>query len=150
MSVLPPTPSRSHEEARRRHIGHDQIQADLLVFLQKRLVSGVRPTAEIKKFVDSEFPLRRNGRIVSFVDCAEILTVDRTTVVSLFEVKPKIDTVFGIKRQCLLMLDLAEKSIQADQYYCHVGVPFYDPLLLELRKAWPLTWAWGITFGSDE
>ncbi|NBV20343.1 MAG: hypothetical protein EBS11_27745 [Janthinobacterium sp.] len=92
----------------------------------------------------------RRGSVVSFVDAVELLTVDFVTTCNIFEIKPRIATVFGIVRQAKAMLTLAESCIPAALYYCHVIVPHDDPMLADLRKEWPHTWAWGARFEDGE
>jgi len=142
---FPPTPSRFHDDAWRRDRGHDSMQAEFLDFLRGRpLVIPVG--ALIHRDVEAEKPLYLRGQIVSYVDCCEILTINLTVFVSLFEIKPRIDTVFGIVRQLKSALDIAKRSIPGDLYFCHVVVPASDPKLDDLRAEWPRVWAWGATF----
>lgn len=148
--AFPSTPSRAHEDAWRRDAGHDAMQETFLAFLRSRPIAAIPEGAIVHRTVEAELPLHRNGRIVSFVDAAEILTINLTTIVSLFELKPRIDTVFGIVRQAKMMLELAQAEIQADQHYCHVVVPAGDPLIAALRQHWERVWAWGATFEPAE
>jgi hypothetical protein len=148
---LPPlTPSGAHDQAYKRDRGHDAMQAAFLDFLRSRPVAAVPKGAFVHREVEAERPLRRRGQVVAYVDAIEILTVNLTTVVSLFEIKPRIHTVFGIIRQAKSQLALAVSDIPADQHYCHIIVPASEPKLLELRAEWPLTWAWGVTFERVE
>lgn len=124
------------------------MQQELLAFLRARPLAAVPPGAALHRVVDGEMPLLRNGQIVGYADVAEIVTVNLTTTVNLFEVKPKIETVFGVLRQVKAVLALARQSIRADMHFCHTVVPFDDPLLAELRAEWPHTWAWGIEFAE--
>jgi hypothetical protein len=143
---FPPTPSRFHDDAWRRDRGHDAMQAAFLEFLRDRPTAAIPEGAIVYREVEAEKPLYLRGQIVSYVDCCEILTVNLTTFVSLFEIKPRIDTVFGIVRQLKSALDIAKRSIPGDLYFCHVVVPASDPKLADLRAEWPHVWAWGITF----
>ena len=140
------TPSGFHETARQRPHAHDAMQAEFLAFLRARRTTGLRPGAFVRRSVEGEMPLIRHGRVVSFADAAEILTVDFITVVSLFEIKPRIDTVFGVVRQAKAMLVLARSCIPAHQHYCHLVVPNDDPLLADLKAEWRHVWAWGAAF----
>lgn len=144
--AAPSTPSGFHQRARQRGVTHDKMQAELLAFLRARPLAGIPLGAIVHRQVEGELPLTRRGQVVSFADAAEILTVNLATVVSLFEIKPRIDTVFGIVRQCKAMLALARACITGDQHYCHAVVPHDDPLIADLRAEWPLVWAWGVTF----
>ena len=70
--------------------------------------------------------------------------------VSLFEIKPQIDTPFGIVRQVKSYLELAAREWpDADQITAHVVVPHADPQLPDLRAEWPQTWAWGVSFEPE-
>lgn len=147
-----PSPSRFHDQAYRRDAGHDAMQAAFLDFLRSRPVVIVPMGAFIHREVEAERALRKDGDIVSYVDAIEIVTVNFTTVANLFEMKPRIHTVFGILRQAKAILELAKQDIIADQHHCHVVVPAKDPLIGVLRQHWPLVWAWGATFeptGAD-
>ena len=143
----PKPPSRFHELARNRDAGHDAMQAEFLTFLRSRVVTFIPAGATISREVEAELPLRnRAGVIVSFADAAEILLVNFTRVVSLFEVKPRIETVFGIVRQVKAMEDLGRANYPDAQVWAHAVVPASDPLIGELRQEWPRVWSWGISF----
>lgn len=151
----PLPPSRFHDQAYRRDAGHDVMQAEFLDWLRGRPMV-MPPNAAVHRHVEGEYALRRRGQIVSYVDAIEIVTVNLSAVANLFEIKPRIETVFGIVRQAKALLDLAQGDIRADQHYCHVVVKAGDPLLPELRKHWRHVWAWGARFepiedeGADE
>jgi hypothetical protein len=136
------TPSQFHDQAYRRDAGHDRLQADFLTFLRSRPFAGIPEGAIVHRTVEAEFPLRRRGEIVAYVDAVEILTVNLSTTASLFEVKPRIHTVFGIVRQAKAYEALAQGCIPADMHFCHVIVPAADPLLAALKSEWPRVWAW--------
>lgn len=126
------------------------MQAEFLGFLRDRPTAMIPEGALVHRTVEAEMPLYRRGQIISYVDAAETLTINLTTTVSLFEIKPRIETVFGIIRQLKATLALAEQSIKADHHYCHAIVPHDDPHLTELRRWWPYVWAWGVTFEPIE
>lgn len=144
----PITPSWFHDQAYHRDAGHDAMQAAFLDFLRDRPVVAIPRGAIIHREVEAERPLHRLGQIVSYVDAIEVLTIGLTTIVSLFEIKPRIETVFGIVRQAKSMLELAEADIPGDVHVCHVVVRADDPMLSALRAYWPNVWAWGATFES--
>lgn len=146
--LYPLTPSRYHEQARNHPAGHDRIKQELLAFLRDRPLAAIPECAAVHREVEAERPLHRRGQIVSYVDAVEIVTVNLSTTVSLFEVKPQIDTIFGIIRQAKAMLALARADIPGDVHVCHLVVPHTDPLLAALRAEWPHTWAWGVRFGE--
>ncbi len=143
------TPSGFHDAAYRRDAGHDAMQQAFLVFLRARPISAVPAGAIVHREVEGEFPLYRRGQIVAYADAAETLTVNLTTTLSLFEIKPRIETVYGIVRQAKALESLA-KAIQADFHVCHVVVPATDPLIGAMRAEWPRVWAWGISFEPVE
>lgn len=123
------------------------MQAEFLAWLRTRPITGLRPGALVHRRVEAEFPLTRRGQIVAWIDAVEVLDVDLTCIVSLFEIKPVIDTPFGIIRQAKSYLALARGEFaRADHIEMHIVVPATDPLLPQLRAEWPRTWAWGATF----
>ena len=140
------TPSKFHDAAWRRDVGHDEMQAEFLSFLRERPMAAIPSGSIVDRRVEGELPLVRFGQVVSFVDAAEILTVNFLTTVTLFELKPRIETVFGVIRQAKAMLALAETAIPAELHLCHIVAKANDPKLAELRAQWPHTWAWGVTF----
>lgn len=146
----PRPPSSFHNDrwkAARAGSRHDAIQTELLAFLRSRPTVNIPERAAVHRFVEGEYPLTRAGQIIGYADAIEITTVNLTRVVSIYEVKPKIETVFGIVRQAKAMLALAQQCISGDQYYCHIVVPCDDPLVDHLRSEWPHTWAWGAFAG---
>ena len=150
--LIPRPPSAFHNEAwlrAKRQPKHDLLQQEVLAFLRQRPVCGIPENTAVHRHVEGEFALRKRGQIVSFADAAEVLDVNLTCIVSLFEIKPRIETVFGIVRQAKAMLGLVAETVpRATQAYCHVVVPADDPLLADLRREWPHTWAWG--FAEEE
>ena len=156
MNAIPPlfgsaparTPSSFHNDkwqVARKHPNHDRLQMDVLAHLRTRPIAGVRPMDIVVREVEGEYPIVRRGQVIGYADAIESLPVNGVRVVSLFELTPVIETVFGIVRQAKALLQLAVTSIEADQHYCHVVVPAGDPLLAGLRAEWPHTWAWGAT-----
>lgn len=141
---VPRLPSRFHDEARRRSPNHDRMQIEVLDFLRSRKLVGLPDTGLIDRTVEGEYPIIRRGQVVSFVDAIEILEIDLRKYVSAFEIKPKIDSVFAIVRQAKATLALLQSTLRPAYCVCHVVVPHTDPLLLEMRAAWPQTWAWGL------
>lgn len=121
------------------------MQAELLAFLRSRKIwmpgvkAAVVPT---HREVEGEYPFLRRGEIVAYADAIDILTVGLFTVVNIFEVKPKIESIFAAIRQAKALLNLAEHTIQADAHYCNIVVPATDPLLYDLRFQWRETWGW--------
>ena len=126
------------------------MQAEVLAYLRTRPLAGVPYGAIVDRHVEAEYAFVRNGQVVGFVDAIEIVTVNLTAVAHLFEIKPKIDTVFGIVRQAKAAEALAASCIPAQSHVCHVVVPHTDPLLPALRAEWQHTWAWGIEFPEGE
>lgn len=147
------TPSGFHDRAWRRAPKHDVMQKDFLAYLRARPTMIVPASQLVSRQVDGEYPLVRNGQVISFVDAIEILDIGLLRVVSLFEIKPIIDTVYGILRQVRAQLQLAETLMPANVHVLHIIVPHDEPMLPDLRAEWPHTWAWGATFdeiGCDE
>ena len=127
------------------------MQAEFLAWLRGRRVAGVPDSALVSRHVEAEFPLTRRGEIVGWVDAVEVLDVALTCIVSLFEIKPVVDSPFGIIRQAKSYLNLARATFaRADHIDLHIVVPASDPLLSQLRAEWPRTWGWGTTFNGDE
>lgn len=143
MEIRPITPSAAHNEAYHRDAGHDAMQAEFLKFLRARPILAIPANAIVHRVVEAEMPILRRGQIVAYADAAEILTVNLLTTVSLFEIKPRIHTVFGVVRQAKALLELARASIPSDLHVVHVVVPARDLKLADLRREWPNTWAWG-------
>ena len=139
------TPSGFHDQAYRRDAGHDAMQQAFLDWLRTRPIANLPPRAAVHRHVEGEYPLWRNGQIVAYADAAEVLTVNLTVTLSLFEINPRIHTVFGVVRQAKALEALA-RSVKADFRYCHIVVKAEDPLLADLRKEWPRVWAWGVIF----
>ena len=142
----PLTPSAAHNEAYVRDAGHDRMQQDFLAFLRSRRLVDRGPL--VHREVEAEMPLYRRGQIVAYADAAEMITTGVTKQIHLYEIKPKIHTVFGIVRQAKALLDLA-KTIEADCHCVHVVVPHTDPLICQLKGEWPHVWAWGVTFDGE-
>gem|GEM_PF-5239700 len=142
-AIFPRPPSAYHDQAFRRDADHDIMQQKFLAFLRQRPLAGIPYGAAVHREVEGERPIYRNGQAISFIDACEVVTINLTTVVNLFEIKPKIATVFGIIRQAKSQLALAKLFIPADHHYCHVVVPYNDPLISELKAEWPHVWAWG-------
>lgn len=145
------TPSGFHSAARdraRRRPKHDEMQRDFLTFLRGKSVTIVGEV--VTRAVEGEYPIIRHGQIIAFADCAEFVDVGMTRTVCLYEIKPVIDTTFGIVRQAKALLELAHKFIPAAIHTVHVVVPHDDPLLMDLRREWPRTWAWGVKFEPGE
>lgn len=143
------TPSCAHDEAFRRDAGHDSLQKEFLTFLRERrqvIFSGDLP---IHRHVEAEYPFHRHGNIVAYADAVEILHVGPTKIVNIFEIKPKIHTVFGIVRQIKALVTLGYRDLAADICNGHIIVPAHDPKIGDLRDEWPHTWAWNIQI-SDE
>jgi len=141
------TPSGFHDEKWRQNRAlptHDEMQRDFLTFLRARsiIVSGALVTRE----VIPEYEFVRKGRIVAFADAVEIVDVDFMRTVNIYEIKPIIETVFGIVRQCKALFQLARELIPGNVQVVHAVVPFNDPLLDALRVEWPAAWGWGATF----
>lgn len=155
--IIPRTPSGYHDDARgrlRKEPKHDLMQAEVLKFLRGRVLAGIPEGAYVDRLVEGEYPIVRRGQVVAYADAIEIASVNLFRTISMFEIKPVIDTVFGIIRQAKALLQLASVTIPGEAYFCHVVVPAEDPLLPELRAEWPRTWAWGAKFeektGGDE
>lgn len=148
MTIHPPkTPSGFHGDARRRTPSHDRMQTELLAFLRGRPYAALPTGAPVHRVVEAEYPLVRNGQVVAFLDAVEIVTIALSSTVNLFEIKPKIETVFGVIRQAKAGLVLAYSTIRADVLVYHIVVPWDDPLLGALRQEWPRTWGWEIPLG---
>lgn len=146
---FPKPPSAFHNAAWmkvRANPGHEIMQQQVLAFLRQRRIAGLAPGGAVYRDVEGEMPLVRRGQIVAYADAAEILQIDLTRIISLFEIKPAIETVFGIVRQAKALLELAKAALPADQHWCHIVVPAADPKLDDLRVEWPHVWAWGIQF----
>jgi hypothetical protein len=137
-------PSRWYSSGCDRGKTHDQMQTELLSFLRSRKIwtPSSKTVVAIDRVVEGEYAFTRRGEVVAFADAIEILTIDLFKVVNLFEVKPKIESVFAVIRQATALLELAKSSMMADLHYCNIVVPAADPLLPELRVEWPHAWGW--------
>ena len=139
------TPSGFHDEAYKRPRGHDAMQMEFLAFLRARPFGAAIPAgAMVHRDVEGERPFIRNGQVIAFADAFEMLTINLYQVASAFEIKPRIETVFGVVRQAKALLQVMRQTLRADQHWVHVVVPHDDPMLDELRKEWPHVWAWGL------
>jgi hypothetical protein len=144
--TIPRTPSGFHESARRRAAAcprHDAMQQEVLAFLRGRTIAGAPKGAFILHEVEAEKPFTRNGQVIAYADAMETIQVNLFRSVNVFEIKPRIETVFGILRQVKGLLELARKEVPGDMHFGHVVVPADDPRLAEMRAEWPNTWAWG-------
>jgi hypothetical protein len=148
MEIRPITPSAAHDRAYHRDAGHDGMQSQFLEFLRARPIRVIPANAIVHRVVEGEMPILRRGQIVAYADAAEILTVNLLTTVTLFEIKPRIHTVFGVVRQAKALLNLARASIPADLHIVHVIVPSHDSRLGEMRREWPNTWGWGAKYAA--
>jgi hypothetical protein len=120
------------------------MQTELLSFLRSRKIwtPSSKTVVPIDRVVEGEYAFTRRGEVVAFADAIEILTIDLFKVVNLFEVKPKIESVFSAMRQAAALLELAKSSIRADLHYCNIVVPATDQLLPQLRIEWLHAWGW--------
>lgn len=146
--VIPRTPSRWHDDAWKRMRAtpkHDVIQRDVLTFLRGRVLAGIPEGAFVDRMVEGEYAIVLRGNIVAYVDAIDIFSVNLRRQVHAFEIKPVIDTTFGIVRQIKHTMHLLEQSIPDAMHFGHLVVPVDDPLLAELRTEWLQTWAWGFT-----
>lgn len=144
------TPSGFHDRAWRRAPKHDVMQREFLEFLRARPTLAVPPGVLSARQVEGEYPFVRNGQVISFADAIEIFDVGDLRTVSIFEIKPIIDSIYGIVRQAKAQLQLAETLLPANVHVLHLVVPHDDPALPDLRAEWPHTWAWGIEFPSSD
>ena len=140
MALAPLTPSRAHDQAFKRDAGHDALQQEVLAFLRGRSLAQSGATI-ISRTVEAEMPFRKRGQIVAYADIGEIIDTPLCRIVNIYEIKPRIETVFGIVRQAKVLADLVQ-DIEADQRYVNVVVPHTDPLGPALLREWPRTWAW--------
>lgn len=142
----PKPPSKFHDISWRRARAfptHEAMQSEVLDFLRTRPIAGLSTKSTFDRQIEGEYAFIRNGQVIGFADAFEILDIDFRRFVTAYEIKPKIDTVFGIVRQAKALLQLTRSSIKAEQHHCAIVVPHTDPLLAELRSHWPATWAWG-------
>lgn len=149
--TIPRTPSAWHDQAWKRQRAtpkHDVIQRDVLTFLRGRRLAGIPEGAWVDRMVEGEYAIVLRGNIVAYVDAIDIFSVNMLRQVHAFEIKPAIDTAFGIVRQIKHTMHLLEQAIPNAMHFGHLVVPVEDPLLAELRTEWPQTWAWG--FKTDE
>jgi hypothetical protein len=140
------TPSGFHDEKWQQPGAHDILQQEFLDFLRQRPFAVRTLPSEAAAWhrdVVGEYPFVQRGEIVAFADAAEILTVNLTTIISLFEIKPRIDTMFGITRQIKAYLAWAEKLLPQAITRGSIVVPHTDPKIGDLRKEWQWVWAWG-------
>jgi hypothetical protein len=149
--TIPRTPSGWHNDAWKRLRAtpkHDVMQRDVLTYLRGRKLVGLPDGAFVDRMIEGEYPIVLRGNIVAYVDAIEIFSVDLRRQVHAFEIKPVIETTFGIVRQIKHTMQLLRQVIPDAMHFGHLVVPAVDPLLSELRMEWPQTWAWG--FGTDE
>lgn len=150
---IPRTPSGFHDESWKRLRAtpkHDVMQAEVLHFLRNRVLAGLPERSFVDRMVEGEYPIEKRGQIIAYVDAIEITTIDFRTTVQAFEIKPVIETVFGIVRQAKALLPLLRVAIPGVDHFVHIVVPANDPKIAELRTEWPHTWAWGATFEETQ
>lgn len=154
------TPSRAHDEAWRRSPDHDALQVSAFRwFSASPAASKLRWTPRYRKepeiyersYTIAEYALRCDGRISAFVDLVQIYqreephpvqkTVTRQ-VWFLHEIKPRIDTVGGLIRQCRTLDHHAEKALprsnlgDCPEFRVIPLVPHDDPALPDLEAMW--------------
>jgi hypothetical protein len=144
------TPSGFYAKGRNRSPAHDAMQAEFLSFLRQRIIAAPAGSHVIHRQVEVEMPIVQNGRVQAFADLAEIWDFQAGRVINLYEVKPAIESVGGLIRQCKAMLALAEASdLSGSIISCAAVVRWNDPLLPELRASYAHVWAWGIEFDLE-
>lgn len=126
------------------------MQAEVLEHLRTRPMVGIPEGVPVHREVVGEWPIYRRNQIVSFVDAVEIVTIGLEKHIYAFEVKPVIDTVFGIVRQLKAMDALIATEVRPKFRVVFAVAHWDDPSLADLRKEWPQTWAWGIQFADAE
>lgn len=143
------TPSRLYGAARERALScpaHDHIQSELTSFLKSRPWYSAPDSAQIVPFVEAEYPFTNSGRVIAFADVLEMVNLLGITFVNIYEIKPKIDSVFAVLRQVKALLHLAKVCIKADYYLCFIVGSASDPKLPDMRTQWRHTWGWGGEF----
>ena len=137
------TPSAAHNGAYQRDRGHDAMQMAFLKFLRTRPLSCLPASPLVHHQVEGELALSRRGQVVAFVDCAETITVGLSQSVNWYEIKPRIETVFGVVRQAKALEQLGHSLGYAKgPFAVHVVVPASDPKITDLKAEWPNVWAW--------
>lgn len=127
------------------------MQAEVLAHLRNRPLVGIPDVTPVHRDVIGEWPIHRaDGQVIAFVDAVEIVTVGLEQHVYAFEIKPVIDTAFGIVRQLKAIEALIASRIRPKFQTVFAVVRWDDPKLGILRKEWPATWAWGIQFQAVE
>jgi len=114
------TPSGWHDAARRRDAGHDAMQHLVWRVLQ----DGVGDVTDgyVLRDVVAEFPIYVSGgpkRILAFADIARIWYHENGNCrLDLFEIKPRIDTIGGILRQCETLQAMTRGTPRVTQIIC--------------------------------
>lgn len=154
------TPGGWHDEARKRDAGHDEMQLAVYRFLltQRRPYTTDEVGASVFSTV-FEFPIGpvgsrvvrdriatertsygdedRPAKISAFADIAELYGPPGRgcwDYAVLYEVKPKIETIGGIVRQCRALRQAFEASFPKAQCAVIVVIPRDDPLLKSLME----------------
>lgn len=136
------TPSGWHDDACRRDGGHDEMQ--MAVWLELQRQAKPDPTDELTRSVAVEFPMvRRGSGIVAFADIALLWlnTEDDIKRAVLYELKPKIHSVFGILRQAMCLEKAFAFAYPGTACLVEAIIPLKDPKLPALSLLMPcITW----------
>jgi hypothetical protein len=150
------TPSGWHDDARGRDAGHDEMQVAVFQWFRSRKADPIPsplsrdrsvPAASLDhRQVIFELPLfaeRRGGykpTIIAFADVAELWSfggkyASSTIVAGLLEIKPRIDSVGALVRQCKAV-ERAFRMNVTPEVVCHVlpVVPYNEPKISLLRQ----------------
>jgi hypothetical protein len=127
------TPSGWHDDAHTRDAGHDDMQMAVWLELKRQIENEDMPGLE----VIPEFPIiRRRAGIVAFADIA-LLWFNRNKQINqavLYELKPKIGTVFGILRQAICLEKAFASVYPTARCLVEAVVPHGDPKLPDLSR----------------
>lgn len=147
------TPSSAHDGAYRRGSAHDAMQVSVYKWLaaarDKLSYEGKDGEKLTLRWIIPEYAMKSRGRIVAFADLALIYRFDGDRVpysqlwhYRLLELKPSIESVGGIIRQCAVLEDVLSSHIAAEHRLSGGGsksssvvpvVPFNDPALADLK-----------------
>jgi hypothetical protein len=134
------TPSGWHDDAARRDGGHDEMQMKVWQILKRQAEELEKndPDDRDLRSLAVELPMiRRGSGIVAFADIA-LLWQDRNNYeikrAVLYEIKPKIWTIFGILRQAICLERAFLLAYPNARCLVEAVVPHDDPKLHELAE----------------
>lgn len=141
------SPSQAHDEAYQRSPAHDAMQVDFYKYMESlfeiRIVTVEQDDGRVFEykadFIEAEASFIVNNAIIGFADIVQVLVSKDTDVrlIEIYELKPSIDTIGGLVRQCKVLHHQAERFfLKKRQIRVIPVVPYDDPALPDFWLLW--------------